>query len=84
MEKQCLQLFSARTGIMSWSNSVEMEPVTHDLCALGQNSKTVSPTFSAIFNQISFILLGKQEMHKLLTEFEFQQNRTAGIAVTCP
>ena len=55
------------------------------LCALEQNCKTVSPTFfSAIFNQIFFILRGKQERHKILTVFEFQQNRTAGFEVRCP
>ena len=33
--------------------------------------------FSAIFNRIFFIIAGNEDNHKVLNEFEFQQNRTA-------
>ena len=51
---------------------------------LSEIAKRCLQLFSAIFNQIFFIYIGKQERHKILTEFEFQQNRTAGIGITAP
>ena len=40
--------------------------------------------FSVAFDPILFILAGREDMHKILDEFEFQPDRTTGYGVSCP
>ena len=77
------QVMSTDIKSCSSSNSFWIGQDTHDLGTLKGNSKTMSPTFSGHFYQIFFILAGNDDNHKVSTEFEFQQNRTKGLRVTC-
>ena len=40
--------------------------------------------FSVAFDPILFILAGREDMHKILDEFEFRPDRTTGYGVSCP
>ena len=46
--------------------------------------KTTSSHFSAVFDQILFILAGNEDMHKSLDEFEFRPDQTTELGQIPP
>ena len=74
------------------SNFGQIGPPTTELAALERRKKshrlimgkTKSSRFSAVFDQILFILEGNEEIHKSLNEFGFRTGPTTDYGVSCP
>ena len=63
-----------------------MGPPTTELAALEtyNGKKRSHHVFSAVFDQILFILAGNEDIHKSLYEFEFRTDPTTDYGVSCP
>ena len=84
-----------RTCIISWmsSNFSQIGPPTTELAALERRKKNPIDlwwekrshhVFSAVFDQILFILAGNEDIHKSLYEFGFRTGPTTDYGVSCP
>ena len=71
----------------------QIRPRTSELAALERRKKIPIDLkwgklrhhiFSAVFDQILFILAGNEDMHKSLDEFEFRPDPTTDYGVSCP
>ena len=62
----------------------QMRPLVSMATARVTVGKTVSSRFSNVFDWIYFILASKDDIHKILNEFEIRRDPTMDYGVGCP
>ena len=75
-----------RTCIKAWMslNLGQIPPLTMELAALERLKNRRHHFFSVAIDPILFKLTGNEDMHNILDEFEFRQDRTTDYGVSCP
>ena len=81
----CFFIF-AGNDIKAWMslNLGQIPPLTMELAALERLKNRRHHFFSVAIDPILFKLIGNNDMHNILDEFEFRPDRTTDYGVSCP